>query len=98
VSRPPEPPATRQTDWRAPGGRYLGSWVLPSGNTAHVRLGPGWVITFDWDVPPAPVQNWSDEDLRHFRAIACSIERDTSWLAGRTLVVITRPRLAGRPG
>jgi hypothetical protein len=30
--------------------------------------------------------------------LACEVERDASWLAGRTLVIITRPRLAGRPG
>ena len=48
-------------------GRYLGSWVLPSGNSCDVRLGPGDRLVAAWDVAPSPA--WPREDVAHYQAV-----------------------------
>jgi len=48
-------------------GRYLGSWVLPSGNSCDVRLGPGERLECAWDVAPSPA--WPPEDVEHYRRV-----------------------------
>ena len=47
--------------------RYLGSWVLPSGNSCDVRLGPGERLECAWDVAPSPA--WPPEDVEHYRRV-----------------------------
>ena len=47
--------------------RYLGSWVLPSGNSCDVRLGPGERLECAWDVAPSPA--WPPEDVEHWRVV-----------------------------
>jgi hypothetical protein len=47
--------------------RYLGTWTLPSGNSANVYLGPDQVLACEWDVPPGP--RWPPEDLAHYQAV-----------------------------
>ncbi len=46
--------------------RYLGSWVLPSGNSADVYLDPTQRLECQWDRPPSPA--WPAEDIEHWRA------------------------------
>ena len=46
--------------------KYLGSWTLPSGNSADVYLTAAGV-SFRWDQPPSPA--WSAEDLEHYQTI-----------------------------
>jgi hypothetical protein len=49
--------------------RYLGSWTLPSGNSAvvYVNLKQG-RLDFHWDQPPAP--DWPAADVEHYRAVS----------------------------
>ena len=47
--------------------RYLGTWTLPSGNSADVYLGPGEALACEWDVAPSPT--WSAEDVAHYQAV-----------------------------
>ncbi len=47
--------------------RYLGSWKLPSGNSADVFLGPAG-LECAWDRPPSPA--WPRADLDHWQAVA----------------------------
>jgi hypothetical protein len=44
--------------------RYLGSWTLPSGNSADVYLGPAGHLACEWDDPPSPT--WPAEDVEHY--------------------------------
>ena len=46
--------------------RYLGSWTLPSGNSADVYLDGG-ALHCRWDRPPSPA--WPAEDVRHYEAV-----------------------------
>jgi hypothetical protein len=45
---------------------YLGSWVLPSGNSADVYLAAG-RLDCRWDTPPSVA--WPAEDIEHWRAV-----------------------------
>jgi hypothetical protein len=47
--------------------RYLGSWVLPSGNSCDVYFGPGAALACQWDRPPSPA--WPREDVEHWEAV-----------------------------
>ena len=47
--------------------RYLGTWTLPSGNSADVYLGPDLALQCEWDTPPRPA--WPAEDLAHYQAV-----------------------------
>jgi hypothetical protein len=46
---------------------YLGSWVLPSGNSCNVYLGPTEDVYFEWDEPPSPA--WPPADVQHYHAV-----------------------------
>ena len=46
--------------------RYLGSWTLPSGNSADVYWSPDGGLSCLWDVPPPA---WLAADLAHWRAV-----------------------------
>ena len=46
--------------------RYLGSWVLPSGNSCDVYLGD-LGLSCSWDEPPSPA--WPREDVEHYRTV-----------------------------
>ena len=46
--------------------RYLGSWTLPSGNSADVYLGPAGLVCH-WDAAPSPT--WPPGDVDHWRAV-----------------------------
>jgi hypothetical protein len=50
-----------------PRGRYLGSWVLPSGNNADVYLTPSG-LECQWDREPSP--SWPRADVEHWLAVA----------------------------
>ncbi len=45
---------------------YLGSWVLPSGNSADVYLAPSG-LECRWDRAPSP--NWPKTDVEHWRSV-----------------------------
>ena len=48
--------------------RYLGSWILPSGNGCHVYLGTeNDELRCEWDTPPSPL--WPAEDRIHYNAV-----------------------------
>lgn len=47
--------------------RYLGSWGLPSGNSADVYLASDGQIAFEWDQPPGP--SWPPEDVAHYQTV-----------------------------
>lgn len=48
--------------------RLLGSWVLPSGNSANVYLDlKTHRVDCEWDHPPSPA--WPAEDVVHYRAV-----------------------------
>jgi hypothetical protein len=46
---------------------YLGSWTLPSGNSADVYLTDDAQLACEWDVPPSP--RWPAADVEHWRAV-----------------------------
>jgi hypothetical protein len=48
--------------------RYLGSWVLPSGNSCDVylELTTG-ALACEWDTPPSPA--WSPGDRAHYETV-----------------------------
>ncbi len=46
--------------------RYLGSWTLPSGNSADVYL-EGGALYCAWDRPPSPA--WPRADVEHWESI-----------------------------
>ncbi len=51
-----------------PARRYLGSWVLPSGNSVDVYLDlPGSGLSCAWDDPPSPA--WPRADVDHWEAV-----------------------------
>jgi hypothetical protein len=51
--------------------RYLGSWVLPSGNSCNVYLasaaGGRFDSYFEWDEPPSPA--WPEVDVLHYQVV-----------------------------
>jgi hypothetical protein len=49
------------------GQRYLGSWVLPSGNSCDVYYLSGVGLSCAWDRPPSPA--WPAEDVEHYKAV-----------------------------
>lgn len=46
--------------------RYLGTWTLPSGNSADVYL-VGAHLSCEWDRPPAAA--WPKADVEHWRDV-----------------------------
>lgn len=46
--------------------QYLGTWVLPSGNSCDVVYLDG-QLTFGWDRPPSP--SWPRADVEHYRTV-----------------------------
>jgi hypothetical protein len=64
------PTHDHQGPWRPakPRPRYLGSWGLPSGNSADVYLAPDGQLACYWDTPPSP--SWPDEDLAHWKTVS----------------------------
>jgi hypothetical protein len=58
VTRPSRP---------VPRRRYLGSWVLPSGNTCDVYLAPDLALASEWDTLPSPA--WPAADVDHWERI-----------------------------
>ena len=50
---------------KKPKRRYLGSWALPSGNSADVYL-DGAGLSCVWDVPPPA---WPAADLEHYQRV-----------------------------
>lgn len=70
------------------GGRYLGTWTLPSGNRGDVYLAAeGW-LECRWDTPPSP--SWSREDLRHWREISWpEVLRAVASATGKSVVGIS---------
>lgn len=53
---------------RPPSRRYLGSWTLPSGNSADVYLDlPSGRLACEWDVPPSPT--WPRSDVEHYQRV-----------------------------
>lgn len=69
-----------------PRRRYLGSWTLPSGNSADVYLGPGPALACEWDTPPSPA--WPAADVEHY-------ERVTFPEIMRAVAVATGQRVLG---
>jgi len=45
--------------------RYLGSWTLPSGNSADVYWSDG-ALSCEWDVPPPA---WPSAGLDHWKRV-----------------------------
>jgi hypothetical protein len=69
--------------------RYLGSWTLPSGNSADVYLGTDGHLSCEWDTPPDP--SWSAEDLAHYEAITFpEILRAMARVTGQTVLGVRR--------
>lgn len=48
------------------GRRYLGSWTLPSGNSADVYLGQDGLVCH-WDTAPCPT--WPPTDVEYYREV-----------------------------
>jgi hypothetical protein len=48
------------------GRRYLGSWSLPSGNSADVYWSTDGGLSCLWDVPPPA---WPAADLEHWKRV-----------------------------
>ena len=72
-----------------PGGRrYLGSWTLPSGNSADVYL-DGHRLACEWDTPPSPT--WPAEDVEHYTNITFpSILQAVATATGQRVVGVAR--------
>jgi hypothetical protein len=45
---------------------YLGSWVLPSGNSCDVFYRDG-ELALQWDRPPSP--SWPRADVEHYQVV-----------------------------
>jgi hypothetical protein len=68
-----------------PGRRYLGSWTLPSGNSADVYLGPDGQLACEWDTPPGPI--WPAADVEHYQAVTFpEILRAIARVTGQTVL------------
>jgi hypothetical protein len=52
---------------KPPRRRYLGSWVLPSGNSCDAYITPDHALMCEWDTPPS--SGWPDEDFEHWKSI-----------------------------
>jgi hypothetical protein len=50
----------------SPPRRYVGSWTLPSGNSADVYLSPSG-LDLEWDDPPSP--SWPAADVEHYERV-----------------------------
>jgi hypothetical protein len=46
--------------------RYLGTWVLPSGNSRDAHLVDG-QLSCGWDRPPSP--SWPSADVEHWERV-----------------------------
>lgn len=46
--------------------RYLGSWVLPSGNSCDAFYVDG-ELSLEWDRPPSP--SWTRADVEHYQTV-----------------------------
>ena len=57
----------------SPRDRYLGSWTLPTGNTADVYLFAG-RLECRWNRPPSPA--WPRADVEHWRVVATVTGQD----------------------
>lgn len=93
---------------RPPKRRYLGSWVLPSGNSCNVYLTgvpqPG-TLSMDalqcaWDVPPSPA--WPAADAEHYQRVTFpEICRAVAILTGQRVAwrerVMSRHAYSGGP-
>jgi hypothetical protein len=67
--------------------RFLGSWTLPSGNSADVYLGPGG-LTCSWDTPPSP--SWPRSDVDHWQAVTFpEILRAVAAVTGERVLGVT---------
>lgn len=77
--------------------RYLGSWVLPSGNGCHAYLAlplpPRGTVRFDglvceWDIPPSPA--WPHADVEHWQAVTFpEIVRALAAVTGQRVLGVT---------
>ncbi len=47
--------------------RYLGSWTLPSGNSADVYLSPDGALACEWDTSPSPA--WPPADMDYYEQV-----------------------------
>jgi len=66
--------------------RYLGSWTLPSGNSADVYLDmASGGLECSWDTPPSPA--WPQGDVEHYRAVTFpEIVRAIATVTGQRVV------------
>jgi hypothetical protein len=70
---------------RPPSRRYLGTWTLPSGNSADVYLGPDGQLSCEWDTPPSP--SWSAVDLAHYQRVTFpAILQAVAWATGQRVL------------
>jgi hypothetical protein len=68
--------------------RYLGSWTLPSGNSADVYLTPDG-LACSWDTPPSPA--WPEADVEHWQRVTFpAILRAIADVTGRRVVGVGR--------
>jgi hypothetical protein len=75
--------------------RYLGSWVLPSGNSCDVYLSalpqvgalvPG--LECRWDIPPSPA--WPADDVAHYESVTFpEIVRAVALATGQRVLGVT---------
>jgi hypothetical protein len=69
------------------GRRYLGSWCLPSGNSADVYLTAAG-LDCRWDRPPSSA--WTREDVEHWRRVAFpEILRAVATTTGQRVLGVT---------
>jgi hypothetical protein len=67
--------------------RYLGSWTLPSGNSADVYWATDGGLSCLWDVPPPA---WPQADLVHWRAVTFpAILRAVAEVTGRRVLGVS---------
>ena len=69
--------------------RYLGSWCLPSGNSADVYLSPTGLSCL-WDTPPSPA--WPPADVTHWSTVTFpEILRAVAALTGQRVLGLSPP-------
>ncbi len=67
--------------------RYLGTWTLPSGNSADVYIASD-RLECRWQRPPSPA--WSDADVEHWRtATFPAIVRAAATATGQSVLGVT---------
>jgi len=67
--------------------RYLGSWVLPSGNSCNVSLCADG-LECEWDRPPSPA--WPKADREHWLAVTFpAILRAVAEVTGERVLGVT---------